>query len=153
MPKVQDWHRKLAIGEAFERRMITYFEEQGHMAWKPTERTYDLRINMNVPFFGSVALNAECKYDAMAASTKRLALQTFDGGRPRGIHPSGPCPDLWIHGVEGRAWIIKTKILQGAVEQLGLKAIAMGDKGMRAKGVLMPLEQAQKLAGGHWVTL
>jgi len=152
-PKVHQWAEKLAQGEAFERRVIELFGKQGHQAWKPNERTYDLYINLEVPYWGTYQVTGECKYDAMASSTGNLALQTWDGGKPRGIHPKGPNPDLWIHGVGDEAWVIKTKILQGVVETYGLKAIATGDAGMRARCVLLPLQQAKKIVGGQWLSL
>tara|TARA_R110002020_G_scaffold47706_2_gene135767 strand:- start:532 stop:1002 length:471 start_codon:yes stop_codon:yes gene_type:complete len=148
-----DWDRKLAQGEAFERRIIELFEGQGHQAWKPTDRKYDLRINIEVPYYGSLALTGECKFDAMATSTKRLALQVWDGGKPRGIHPKGPCPDLWIHGVGDEAWIVRTSFVRSMVETLNLRPIETGDVGMRARCVLVPIEQARKLVGGTWLTL
>lgn len=152
-PRVHNWAEKLALGESFERRMIEYFKAEGHMAWKPEDHTYDLRINFEVPYWGTFPVTGECKYDAMASKTGRLALQTFDGGKPRGIHPNGPCPDIWIHGVGDEAWIIKTKLVQGLVETLSLQSQQTGDPAMRAKCVLLPIERARKLVGGTWVKL
>lgn len=152
-PKVHNWAEKLALGESFEHRVVEYFKSQGHMAWKPDDRTYDLRINIEVPFYGTLPLTGECKYDAMAKSTGRLALQTWDGGKPRGIHPKGPCPDIWVHGVGDEAWIIKTKLIQGLVESMGLSSQQTGDPAMRARCVLLPIERARKLVGGTWLRL
>ena len=152
-PRVHDWAEKLAMGESFERRVIDYLRAQGHTAWKPQDRKYDLRINFDVPFYGTLPLTGECKYDAMAMQTGRLALQTWDGGKPRGIHPKGPCPDLWVHGVGDEAWIIKTKLIQGLVESLSLPSQETGDPAMRARCVLLPIERARKLVGGTWVKL
>ena len=106
-----DWDRKLAQGEAFEQRIIKLFESQGHQAWKPTDRKYDLRINIEVPYYGSLALTGECK------------------------------------------WIVRTSFVRSMVETLNLRPIETGDVGMRARCVLVPIEQARKLVGGTWLTL
>jgi len=152
-PVVHDWTAKLAQGEAFEKRCIALLKAQGHQAWKEPESRYDLRINLEVPLYGTVPLTGECKYDAMASSTGRLALQVWDVGKPRGIHPQGPNPDLWFHGVGGEAWVIRTKLIQGLVEQLGLTPISTGDAGTRAKCILLPIERARGLVGGTWLPL
>lgn len=152
-PKVRNWDECLALGESFERRVIKYFQSQGCQAWKPEDRTYDLRINIEVPFYGTLPLTGECKFDVMATRTGRLALQTWDGGKPRGIHPKGPCPDIWVHGVGDEAWIIKTKLIQGLVETLKLQSKKTGDPKMGAKCVLLDIERARKLVGGTWLRL
>ena len=147
------WHDKKSQGEAFERRVIDLLRSHGHDAWKPTARSYDLVINLDVPLWGSHQVTGECKFDAMAAKTNRLALQTWDGGKPRGIHPKASNPDLWIHGIGDEVWIIKTGIVQELVQTMGLAPVASGDPAARAKCVLLPIERARKLVGGTWLSL
>ena len=109
------------------------------------------------PLYGALPLTGECKYDVSAASTHNLALQVFDGGKPSGIHPEGPNPHLWFHGVGDECWIIRTKILQSVVETYaqswGGKIVEMGNTSEKAKGILMPITAAKKAIGGQWVTL
>ena len=66
-PVVHNWAAKLAQGEAFEKRGIALLKAHGHQAWKPQESRYDLRINLEVPLYGTVPLTGECKYDAAAS--------------------------------------------------------------------------------------
>tara|TARA_R110000803_G_scaffold14841_5_gene41230 strand:+ start:3896 stop:4408 length:513 start_codon:yes stop_codon:yes gene_type:complete len=152
-----DWRSKKAQGEMFEARVRNWLKEQGHECWKPKETHYDLRINIEVPLYGALPLTGECKYDVSAASTHNLALQVFDGGQPSGIHPEGPNPHLWFHGVGEEMWIIRTKILQSVVETYsqswGGKIVPMGNTSEQAKGILMPITAAKKAIGGQWVTL
>jgi hypothetical protein len=150
-PIIVDWHQKLAKGEAFEKVMIDFFRAKGHEAFKCEDRKYDLRVNLHVPYFGFIPITAECKNDIEAERTGNLAIQTMDGNKPSGVHPKGPNPDLWVHGIGSEVWIIKTKIVQELVERFGRTPIKMGDSGF-ARGVLLPVEQAKKTVGGYWVT-
>ena len=152
-----DWRTKLALGETFEARVRHWLTTQGYENFKPQDNTYDLRINMEVPLYGTLPLTGECKWDFAAESTGNLALQTWDGGRPSGIHPKGPCPHLWFHGVGYECWIVRTKTIQSLVathaQTWGGRVIPMGDRSERAEGVLMPIDVARKAVGGQWITL
>jgi len=152
-----DWRSKLAQGEMFEARVRNWLKKQGHECWKPKDIEYDLRINIEVPLYGTLPLTGECKYDASAEHTRNLALQVFDGGKPSGIHPEGPNPHLWFHGVGNEMWVIRTKIIQSLVESFrtswGSKIVPMGNKSEKVKGILMPIHVAQKTVGGQWVKL
>ncbi len=148
---------KKAQGERFEKKIVQVLNKMGHEAWIADGNTYDIRLNLNVPLMGHLPFTCECKFDDMAYSTGNLALQTFDGGKPSGIHPQGPCPDLWVHGVKDQAWFIRTSIVRSLVEThaqtWGSRVISMGDKGPNAKGILMPISIAKKAQGGTWVDL
>ncbi len=148
---------KRAQGERFEKRVVQALKKMGYEAWIASGHIYDIRFNVETELLGTLPFNCECKYDDMAHSTGNLALQTFDGGKPSGIHPQGPRPDLWVHGVGDTAWFIKTDIIRSLVEMhaqsWGGKVISMGDKGPDAKGILMPISVAKKAEGGTWLDL
>ena len=148
---------KRAQGERFEKKVVQALKKMGAEAWIASEHRFDIRFNIEAPIMGTLPFTCECKFDDMASSTGNLALQTFDNGKPSGIHPQGPRPDLWVHGVEDSAWFIRTSIIQSLVEMhaqtWGSKVISMGDKGPNAKGILMPITVAKKAQGGTWVDL
>ena len=148
---------KRAQGERFEKKIVKALQRMGAEAWIAPEHKFDIRFNVMAPIMGTIAYTCECKFDDMAYSTGNLALQTFDGGKPSGIHPDGPRPDLWAHGVEDKAWIVRTSIVRSLVEMhaqsWGGRVISMGDKGPNAKGILMPISVAKKAEGGTWVDL
>jgi len=93
---------KRAQGERFEKKVVKALQRMGAEAWIAPEHKFDIRFNVMAPIMGTIAYTCECKFDDMAYSTGNLALQTFDGGKPSGIHPDGPRPDLWA-----MAWRIK----------------------------------------------
>ena len=152
-----DWKRKLAAGEAFEGRVINWLKKEGHEAFKPIDNTYDLHINIRVPLYGALHLTGECKWDIMAEHTRNLAVQTFDNGKPSGIHPDGPNPELWFHGVGKEMWVARTRLIQNLVEMhrtsWGGQTVPMGNKSEGAQGVLIPISVAKKAIGTDWVTL
>lgn len=149
---------KLAQGEAFEKKIIGYLNKQDNIeAWKSSSTQHDLQFRVDVPLIGNLLFSAECKFDDRAYSTRNIALQVWDNGKPSGIHPSGPDPDLWVHGVANDVWFIKTSLLRSIVKMhkstWGGKQIPMGDRGAGAKGILMPVDTARNIKGGTWVEI
>lgn len=155
--KVVNFENKLAEGEAFEKRVIAMFKAAGHEAWKSKDRSYDLNVALEVPLYGTHRITAECKLDKVALSTENIALEVESDNKFSGIHPGGPNPDLWIHGIGNEVWLMKTKAIQDLCVMhrmtWGNKYVAMGDKGMGCKGILMPLSVARKAKGGIWIKL
>jgi len=156
-PRYADWKAKKAEGDEFEHRVRKYLTKEGYEVFKPKDYTYDLRLNIDVPFYGTLALTGECKNDKMAEYSRNMALQTFDHGQPSGIHPKGPNPDLWFHGVGDELFIIRTSILQSLCETYtttwGAKTVNMGNPESKASGILMPISVAKNVRGGRWVKL
>ena len=156
-PRYADWKAKKAEGDHFERRVLRYLKDEGYEVFKPKEHTYDLRLNIEVPFYGTLALTGEVKNDKLAEYSKKLALQTYDHGKPSGIHPKGPNPDLWFHGVGDELFIIKTSILQSLCvtyrTSWGADTVKMGNPESKASGILMPISVARNVKGGRWVKL
>ncbi len=149
---------KLAQGEAFEKKVVSYLNKQANIdAWKSSSIVHDIQFTVEVPLIGSLAFSAECKWDDRAYSSNNLAIQTWDNGKPSGVHPEGPNPDLWVHGVANDVWFIKTSILRSIItmhrQSWGGKTIKMGDQGAGAQGVLMPVATARNIKGGTWVTI
>ena len=155
--KTVNFENKKAEGEAFEGRVIKMFKAAGHEAWKSKDRSYDLKVVLTVPLYGTHTIKAECKQDKVALNTGNIALEVISDGKPSGIHPEGPSPDLWIHGLGNEVWLMKTKAIQSlcVMHQMtwGNKYVPMGDKGMNCQGILMPVSVARKAKGGVWVTL
>jgi len=156
-PRYADWAAKKAEGDHFERRVRKYLTSEGYEVFKPKDNHYDLRLNIDVPFYGTLALTGEVKNDKLAEYSRKLALQTFDHGQPSGIHPKGPNPDLWFHGVGDELFIIRTSILQSLCETYrtswGADTVQMGNPESKASGVLMPISVAKNVRGGRWVKL
>ena len=87
------------------------FKSAGHEAWKSKDRSYDLNVALEVPLYGTHRIKAECKLDKVALSTENIALEVESDNKPSGIHPGGPNPDLWIHGIGNEVWLMKTKAI------------------------------------------
>ena len=167
LPRVVDFEAKLALGEAFEARVISMFKAAGHEAWKSKDRSYDLDVVLTVPLYGTHRIKAECKLDNVALSTGNIALEVESNSKPSGIHPDGANPDLWIHGIGNEVWLMKTSAIQNLCrlhrKTWGDRTVKMGDdqrndkrpdnQKMNCKGILMPLKVARMAKGGFWVTL
>lgn len=153
----EKWRGSLQQGERFEDFIREWLIERDIEAWKPTDKSYDIRMNIEVPLYGNLHLTAECKTDTTAQMTGNLAIQVFDSGKPSGIHKDGPCPDLWFHSTGKEFWVIRTSLLRSICKthnsSWGSKVMPMGDRQSGAAGVLMPISVAKKAVGGEWFPL
>tara|TARA_R100000808_G_scaffold21668_1_gene46834 strand:+ start:727 stop:1296 length:570 start_codon:yes stop_codon:yes gene_type:complete len=160
------FREKKQAGQSFEQTVKSYFEAQGFQCWKDKgdDAKYDLNVLVPIPLWGTVKLTCEIKADFEAVKTGRLALQMLErtaGGKVRacGIHPKGPRPDIWIHGIGdpdiNEMWIIRLGIIHScasiAKKSWAKNLSPMGQS--KARGIFMPLDEARKTVGGQWVTL
>jgi len=154
---LQSFQHALKAGEEFEQKVIKLLKKAGHEAWKSKDRSYDLDVALDVPLYGAHRITAECKMDFMASTSGNLALEVLSGGKPSGIHPHGPNPDLWCHGIDNEVWLMKTRAIQDLCVMhrmtWGNKYVPVGDKFMKAQAILMPITVARKAVGGAWVKL
>ena len=157
MSPMERFNHQRKLGEEFERKVIKLLKKAGHEAWKRKDHDYDLTVVLDVPLYGAHRIKAECKMDFAASGSGNLALEVESQGKPSGIHPKGPNPDLWIHGVGDEVWLMKTRAIQDLCVMhrmtWGNKYVPVGDKFMKAKAILMPITVARKAVGGVWVKL
>ena len=157
MSPMEKFNQQRKPGEEFERNVIKLLKKAGHEAWKSKDKSYDLDVSLDVPLYGAYRIKAECKMDVAASGSGNIALEVESQGKPSGIHPDGPNPDLWCHGVGDEVWLMKTRAIQDLCVThrmtWGNKYVPVGDRQTGAKAILMPITVARKAVGGAWVKL
>jgi len=157
MSHSEKFQHQLKYGEQFEQKVIKFLKKAGHEAWKSKDRSYDLDVALDVPLYGAHRITAECKMDYKSSTTGNLTLEVLSKGKPSGIHPHGPSPDLWCHGTGDEVWLMKTRFIQDLCVMhrmtWGNKYVPVGDPKMKGQAILMPISVARKAVGGAWVKL
>ena len=140
----------------FERRVRNYLTKEGYEVFKPKEHTYDLRLNIEVPFYGTLALTAEVKTTKWRSTPATWRCKPTTTGDP----PAYIQKDLTqTYGFTASVtkFIIRTSILQSLCQTYttswGADTVKMGNPESKASGSSCPFPVAKKVKGGRWVKL